>query len=198
MSYNKIPPRWLHCPRRGQPVAGERPARPRCGCVAAAAPAVPGPFRLPRPSRPPFSGPAGRFVPGPRHRVGLARSRPETRRRRRREPGAVPPAPSRSTQRRASSPRRSSRLKLLPRVTAGGNGAARGADGPSRVRRGPRASSLLPGSAPELGAARGRSYVRDSRRCRQCRPGLCAPAGARGGCHENAFGLGAYRHSALR
>lgn len=28
MSYNKIPPRWLHCPRRGQPVAGERPARP--------------------------------------------------------------------------------------------------------------------------------------------------------------------------
>ncbi|XP_065537326.1 mRNA-capping enzyme isoform X1 [Lathamus discolor] len=23
MSYNKIPPRWLHCPRRGQPVAGK-------------------------------------------------------------------------------------------------------------------------------------------------------------------------------
>ena len=24
MAYNKIPPRWLNCPRRGQPVAGTR------------------------------------------------------------------------------------------------------------------------------------------------------------------------------
>ena len=24
MAHNKIPPRWLNCPRRGQPVAGER------------------------------------------------------------------------------------------------------------------------------------------------------------------------------
>lgn len=25
MAHNKIPPRWLHCPRRGQPVAGNPP-----------------------------------------------------------------------------------------------------------------------------------------------------------------------------
>lgn len=44
MSYNKIPPRWLHCPRRGQPVAGERPAR--------SGPAWPGPVRsCPAPRR---------------------------------------------------------------------------------------------------------------------------------------------------
>lgn len=24
MAHNKIPPRWLNCPRRGQPVAGKR------------------------------------------------------------------------------------------------------------------------------------------------------------------------------
>lgn len=24
MAHNKIPPRWLNCPRRGQPVAGNR------------------------------------------------------------------------------------------------------------------------------------------------------------------------------
>lgn len=192
MSYNKIPPRWLHCPRRGQPVAGERPARPRRGFVAAAAPAVPGPFRPPRPTRPPFSDSAGCFVPGPRHRVGREESRAETRRRRRREQrGPVTPAPcraSRSTQCCASSPRRSSGLELLPRVTAGGNGAARGADGPSRVRRGPRASRLLPGSAPELGAAHGRSSACDPRRCRQCWSDLCAPVGRRVGVTETLLG----------
>lgn len=38
MAHNKIPPRWLNCPRRGQPVAGNRDG----GCSSPRAPAGPG------------------------------------------------------------------------------------------------------------------------------------------------------------
>lgn len=179
---------WQVSARPGPGVAAWRRRPPPC----------PVPSLPPRPTRSPFSAPAGRFVPGPRHRTGRAESRAETRRRRRREHrgGAARSLPELSALRFRSA------AKFGAETSASRHGwRERGGSGRRQPVRGPAGAVCLPsppGERPRAGGrARPQLHVRLRRR-RQCRPDLCAPAGARGGCHGNALGLGVHRHSALR